>query len=176
MAQKRPLMPKASAVWLIANTSISFKQIAEFCELHPLEVAAIADGDALQNIQGFDPVSAGQLSRDEILKAEKDENYKLNLSEQRVYITENTKSKKRYTPLSKRQDRPNAILWLIRNCPKLKDAQITRLVGTTNATIEQIRNRTHWNSSNLVPMDPVPLGLCTQIDLDAEIKKVSKEN
>lgn len=171
MAQ-RPLMPKASAVWLIENTSISFNQIAEFCGLHPLEVVAIADGESLQNIKGFDLVSANQLSREEIIKGEKDENYKLQLSEQKVYITENTKRAKRYTPVSKRQDRPNAILWLLRNHPKLRDAQIVRLVTTTNSTIEQVRNRTHWNSANLLPMDPVALGLCTQIDLDAEVKKI----
>ncbi|MBL0848744.1 MAG: DUF1013 domain-containing protein [Candidatus Liberibacter ctenarytainae] len=170
MAQK-PLMPKAGAVWLIENTSISFKQIADFCSLHPLEVAAIADGEALQNIQAFDLVSAGQLSREEIIKGQNDHNHKLQVSKPKIYIPENTKRTKRYTPISKRQDRPNAILWLVRNHPKLKDSQISRLVRTTNSTIEQIRNRTHWNSSNLVPMDPVTLGLCSQIDLDSEIKK-----
>ncbi|CAL9915896.1 putative cytoplasmic protein [Candidatus Liberibacter solanacearum] len=171
---QKPLMPKASAVWLIDNTSLSFKQIAEFCGLHLLEVVAIADGEALQGIKGFNLVSAGQLSSEEISKGEKNDNYKLQMSEQKVYLPETTKRKKRYTPVSKRQDRPNAILWLINNHPKLKDGQISHLVGTTSATIEQIRNRTHWNSSSLSPMDPVTLGLCSQIDLDAEIKKSAK--
>ncbi|AHA27529.1 hypothetical protein lam_155 [Candidatus Liberibacter americanus str. Sao Paulo] len=174
MAQ-RPLMPKASAVWLIENTSISFKQVADFCGLHHLEVVAIADGETLQNIKGFDLVSANQLSREEIEKAEKDKDYKMQLLEQKNYIVENTKRTKKYTPLSKRQDRPNAILWLLRNHPKLKDAQIARLVTTTNSTIEQVRNRTHWNSTNLSPIDPVILGLCTQVDLDTEVSKIKKD-
>ncbi len=171
---QRPLMPKASAVWLIDNTSLSFDQIAEFCGLHLLEVMAIADGESLQGIKGFNLISSGQLSAEEIALGEKDKNYKLKISKPKSYILESTKKKKRYTPVSKRQDRPNAILWLIRNYPRLKDAQISHLVGTTGSTIEQIRNRTHWNTANLVPMDPVTLGLCAQIDLDREIEKRSK--
>ncbi|WEX09837.1 DUF1013 domain-containing protein [Chelativorans sp. AA-79] len=168
------LMPKATAVWLVDNTALSFDQIAEFCKLHPLEVSAIADGDAAQGIKGMDPVITGQLTREEIARGEADPDYRLKLSEPKVRVPETKRRGPRYTPLSKRQDRPNAILWLVRNHPELKDAQISRLVGTTKSTIEQIRNRTHWNSANLVPMDPVTLGLCSQIDLDIEVQRASR--
>lgn len=168
------LMPKATAVWLVDNTALSFEQIAQFCKLHPLEVGAIADGESAQGIKGLDPVITGQLSRDEIAKGEADPSYKLKLQEPKVRVPESKRRAPRYTPLSKRQDRPNAILWLVKNHPELKDAQISRLVGTTKSTIEQIRNRTHWNSNNLVPMDPVTLGLCSQIDLDLEVQRASK--
>ncbi|WP_028035584.1 DUF1013 domain-containing protein [Chelativorans sp. J32] len=168
------LMPKATAVWLVDNTALSFDQIAEFCKLHPLEVSAIADGDAAQGIKGMDPVITGQLTREEIARGEADPNYRLKLSEPKVRVPETKRKGPRYTPLSKRQDRPNAILWLVRNHPELKDAQISRLVGTTKSTIEQIRNRTHWNSANLVPMDPVTLGLCSQIDLDMEVSRAAR--
>lgn len=163
------LMPKATAVWLVDNTALSFDQIAAFCKLHPLEVKAIADGEASQGIKGLDPVITGQLSREEIAKGEKDPFYRMKLSEPKVRVPEAKRKGPRYTPLSKRQDRPNAILWLVRNHPELKDAQVSRLIGTTKSTIEQIRNRTHWNSANLTAMDPVTLGLCSQIDLDIEI-------
>ncbi|GGA95729.1 MULTISPECIES: DUF1013 domain-containing protein [Brucella] len=168
------LMPKATAVWLVDNTALSFDQIANFCKLHPLEVKAIADGEAAQGIKGLDPVITGQLTREEIARAEKDPNHKLKLSEPKVRVPEAKRKGPRYTPLSKRQDRPNAILWLVRNHPELKDAQISRLIGTTKSTIEQIRNRTHWNSASLQPMDPVTLGLCSQIDLDLEVERASK--
>lgn len=168
------LMPKATAVWLVDNTALSFDQIAQFCKLHPLEVKAIADGEAAQGIKGLDPIATGQLSRDEIARGETDLNYKLKLQEPKVRVPESKRRGPRYTPVSKRQDRPNAILWLVRNHPELKDAQISRLVGTTKSTIEQIRERTHWNSANLAPMDPVTLGLCSQIDLDLEVEKASK--
>ena len=168
------LMPKATAVWLVDNTSLTFEQIADFCKLHPLEVKAIADGESAQGIKGMDPVITGQLTRDEIKRGEQDTNHRLHLSEPKVRVPESKRKAPRYTPLSKRQDRPNAILWLVRNHPELKDAQISRLVGTTKSTIEQIRNRTHWNASNLVPMDPVTLGLCSQIDLDLEVNRASK--
>ncbi|OQM76263.1 DUF1013 domain-containing protein [Manganibacter manganicus] len=168
------LMPKATAVWLVDNTALSFEQIAHFCSLHPLEVKAIADGESAQGIKGLDPVITGQLSRDEIAKGETDGNYRLKLSEPKVRVPESKRKGPRYTPLSKRQDRPNAILWLVRNHAELKDAQISRLVGTTKSTIEQIRERTHWNSANLVPMDPVTLGLCSQIDLDLEVQRASR--
>ena len=174
MAQKL-LMPKATAVWLVDNTALSFDQIAELCALHPLEVKAIADGESAQGIKGLDPISTGQLSRDEIERAEKNPNHKLKLSEPKVRVPESKRKGPRYTPVSKRQDRPNAILWLVRNHPELKDAQISRLVGTTKSTIEQIRNRTHWNAANLTPMDPVTLGLCSQIDLDLEVSKSAKD-
>lgn len=168
------LMPKATAVWLVDNTALSFDQIAQFCALHPLEVKAIADGEAAQGIKGTDPINNGQLTREEIARGEADPNYRLKLSEPKVRVPESKRKGPRYTPLSKRHDRPNAILWLVRNHPELKDAQISRLVGTTKATIEQIRERRHWNAANLVPMDPVTLGLCSQIDLDIEVQRASR--
>ena len=171
-----PLMPKATAVWLVENTALSFDQIAEFCKLHPLEVKAVADGDAAQGIKGLDPIQTGQLTRDEIEKGEADTGYKLKLAERRVRVPEQkTKRGPRYTPVSRRQDRPNAILWLIRNHPELKDSQIMRLVGTTKSTIQGIRDRTHWNAATLSPLDPVTLGLCSQIDLDLEVGRAAKE-
>ena len=171
-----PLMPKATAVWLVENTALSFDQIAEFCNLHPLEVKAIADGDAAQGIKGLDPILTGQLTREEIVEAEGDPEHRLNLSVSKVRLPA-PKSKKgpRYTPVSRRQDRPNAILWLVRNHPELKDSQIMRLVGTTKSTIASIRERTHWNAANLQPLDPVTLGLCSQIDLDLEVHRAAKE-
>jgi len=171
-----PLMPKATAVWLVENTALSFDQVAEFCKLHPLEVKAIADGDAAQGIKGLDPILTGQLTREEIAKAEDDSDYRLHLANPKVRLPEAKRKKgPRYTPVSRRQDRPNAILWLLRNHPELKDAQIMRLVGTTKSTIQAIRDRTHWNASNLTPMDPVTLGLCSQIDLDLEVQRAAKE-
>lgn len=171
-----PLMPKATAIWLVDNTALSFEQIADFCKLHPLEVKAIADGDAAQGIKGLDPISTGQLTREEIGKGEADRDYRLKLADPKVRLPQ-PKSKKgpRYTPVSRRQDRPNAILWLLRNHPELKDAQVMRLVGTTKSTIQAIRERTHWNAANLTPMDPVTLGLCSQIDLDLEVQRAAKE-
>jgi hypothetical protein len=176
MSTAAPLMPKATAVWLVENTALSFDQIAEFCKLHPLEVKAVADGDAAQGIKGMDPIQTGQLTRDEIEKGEADTNYKLKLAERSVRVPEQkTKRGPRYTPVSRRQDRPNAILWLIRNHPELKDSQIMRLVGTTKSTIQGIRDRTHWNAATLSPLDPVTLGLCSQIDLDLEVGRAAKE-
>jgi hypothetical protein len=156
-----PLMPKATAVWLVDNTSLSFDQIAEFCRLHPLEVKAIADGEAAVTIKGLDPVLTGQLTREEIQAAEADKKHKLRLANPKVRVPTTITKRKgpRYTPVSRRQDRPNAILWLLRNHPELKDAQIMRLVGTTKPTIESIRSRQHWNANNLSPLDPVTLGL-----------------
>lgn len=168
------LMPKATAVWLVDNTALTFDQIATFCTLHPLEVKAIADGESAQGIKGLDPINTGQLTRDEIAKAEADPNHVLKISESKVQVPQLKKRGPRYTPVSKRQDRPNAILWLVRNHPELKDAQISRLAGTTKNTIQQIRDRTHWNSVNLQPIDPVALGLCSQIDLDFEVAKAAK--
>lgn len=169
-----PLMPKATAVWLVDNTSLTFTQIAEFCKLHPLEVKAIADGEAAQGIKGLDPISTGQLSREELERAQADGNHKLKLQESKVKVPQTKRKGPRYTPVSKRQDRPNAIRWLIRNHPELKDSQIIRLVGTTKNTIEAIREGTHWNAANLTPMDPVTLGLCTQVALDSEVQKAAK--
>lgn len=173
IGQNAPLMPKATAVWLVDNTSLSFEQIAAFCKLHPLEVKAIADGDAAQGIKGLDPIQTGQLTREEIDRAEKDPAHKLDLAISKVRVPETKKRAPRYTPVSKRQDRPNAILWLLRNHPEVKDSQIIRLVGTTKSTIQAIRDRSHWNSPNLQPADPVTLGLCTQIELDLEVDKAS---
>jgi uncharacterized protein len=171
---RSPLMPKATAVWLVDNTSLTFEQIAEFCGLHVLEVKGIADGDVAHGIKGMDPISSGQLSRDEIAKAELDPSHRLRLSEPKVEVPEvKTKRGPRYTPVSRRQDRPNAILWLLKNHPELKDSQVMRLVGTTKPTIIAIRERSHWNSPNLQAQDPVTLGLCSQIDLDAEVKKAA---
>jgi hypothetical protein len=171
---RTPLMPKATAVWLVDNTSLTFEQIAEFCGLHVLEVKGIADGDVAHGIKGMDPISSGQLSREEIALAEEDPSHHLKLSEPKVEVPEvKTKRGPRYTPVSRRQDRPNAILWLLKNHPELKDSQIMRLVGTTKPTIIAIRERSHWNSPNLQAQDPVTLGLCTQIDLDAEVKKAA---
>ncbi|MCC6886970.1 MAG: DUF1013 domain-containing protein [Hyphomicrobiales bacterium] len=176
MAQQAPLMPKATAVWLVENTALSFDQVADFCKLHPLEVKAIADGDAAQGIKGLDPIQTGQLSREEIEKGESDQNYRLKLLEAKVRLPVAKRKKgPRYTPVSRRQDRPNAILWLVRNHPELKDSQIMRLVGTTKSTIQSIRERTHWNAQTLQPMDPVTLGLCTQLELDLEVQRAAKE-
>ena len=171
---RTPLMPKATAVWLVDNTSLTFEQIAEFCVLHVLEVKGIADGDVAHGIKGMDPISSGQLTRDEIAKAEKDSTYRLKLAEPKVEVPEvKTKRGPRYTPVSRRQDRPNAILWLLKNHAELKDSQIMRLVGTTKPTIIAIRERSHWNSPNLLAQDPVTLGLCSQTDLDAEVQKAA---
>jgi hypothetical protein len=171
-----PLMPKATAVWLVDNTALTFDQVADFTKMHPLEVRAIADGDAAQGIKGMDPISTGQLTRDEIEKGEQDPNYRLKLGESKVALPPQAKKKgPRYTPVSRRHERPSAILWLVRNHPELKDAQIMRLVGTTKTTIASVRDRTHWNASTLTPMDPVTLGLCSQIDLDFEVHRAAKE-
>ncbi|KPL53092.1 DUF1013 domain-containing protein [Prosthecomicrobium hirschii] len=173
-APNTPLMPKATAVWLVENTALSFEQIASFCRLHPLEVKAIADGEAAQGIKGLDPIMSGQLTRDEIERAQRDIRYRLKLAERKVRVPEAKRRGPRYTPVSRRQDRPNAILWLLRNHAELKDAAIMRLVGTTKTTIQQIRERTHWNAANLQPMDPVTLGLCSQLELDLEVERGSK--
>ena len=175
MSDRRPLMPKATAVWLVSNTSLTFEQIAAFCGLHVLEVKGIADGDVAQGIKGLDPVTSGQLTREAIEEAERDSSRDLHLAEPKVIVPETpTRKGPRYTPVSRRQDRPNAVLWLLRNHPELKDSQIMRLVGTTKPTITQIRERSHWNAPNLTPQDPVTLGLCSQIDLDAEVKKAAR--
>ncbi|GAB5374770.1 MAG: DUF1013 domain-containing protein [Acuticoccus sp.] len=170
-----PLMPKATAVWLVDNTSLSFDQIAAFCRLHPLEIGAIADGDAAQGIKGADPIQTGQLTREEIERGENNPGYKLRLSKPKTIVPELKRKAPRYTPVSKRQDRPNAILWLLRQHPEMKEAAIIRLVGTTKATIHAIRDRTHWNSPNLQPLDPVTLGLCSQLDLDREVEAAARE-
>ena len=169
------LMPKATAVWLVDNTALTFDQIAKFCALHPLEVKAIADGEAAQGIKGLDPLQTGQLTREQITAAEANPAIDLKLQPAKTVVaTQSKKRGPRYTPVSRRHDRPNAILWLLRNHKELKDAQIMRLVGTTKNTIEAIRSGSHWNSANLTPMDPVTLGLCKQIELDLEVQKASR--
>jgi hypothetical protein len=171
----KPLMPKATAVWLVENTSLTFEQIADFCGLHVLEVKGIADGDVAHGIRGLDPITSGQLSREEIARAQNNAAYRLKISRSKVFIPEiKTKRAPKYTPVSRRHDRPNAILWLLRHHAELRDTQIMRLVGTTKSTIESIRERTHWNSAALQPQDPVALGLCSQIDLDSEVQKAAK--
>ncbi len=172
MSDRKLLMPKATAVWLTENTSLSFEQIAEFCSLHVLEVKGIADGDVAQGIRGLDPIARNQLTREEIEAGEKDPARKLKLAEPKVTLP--AMKRPRYTPVSRRHERPNAVLWLLRNHPELKDSQLMRLVGTTKQTIAQIRDRSHWNSPNLTPADPVTLGICSQIDLDTEVKKAAK--
>ena len=171
----QPLMPKATAVWLIDNTALTFEQIADFCSLHILEVKGIADGDVDHGIRGADPIAAGQLTRLEIEDCQKDSKSKLKAIQKRDDLPEVARRVgKKYTPLSKRSDRPDSIFWLVRNHPELLDSQIGKLVGTTKTTIQSIRDRTHWNSSNLTPVDPVSVGLCSQIDLDKAVQKAFK--
>ncbi|MDV7271518.1 cell cycle transcriptional regulator TrcR [Thioclava sp. A2] len=171
----KPLMAKATAVWLVDNTTLTFKQIADFCGMHELEVQGIADGDVATGVKGFDPIASNQLDQKEIDKGEADPLYKLRLKFNAAAVGEDKRRGPRYTPLSKRQDRPNAILWLVKFHPELADAQIARLVGTTKPTIASIRERTHWNIQNMTPIDPVALGLCRQSELDSEVQKAAKK-
>lgn len=166
-----PLMPKATAVWLIDNTALSFQQIAAFCELHDLEVQAIADGEVSSGIQGFDPVANGQVTREEIERCQTDPSLRLELAKNNLPkpITRNKGPK--YVPISKRGDKPDAIAWLVKHHPELKDSQISRLVGTTKDTINKVRERSHWNSPNIQARHPVHLGLCSQVDLDKAVDK-----
>src|SRR5689334_1908277 len=168
------LMPKATAVWLVDNTSLTFDQIADFCELHQLEVKGIADGEVARDIRGADPIANGQLNREELDAAEKNPNYRMKAQKSRhAELLKPIKKGPRYTPVSRRQDRPDAIAWFLRNHPEVPDSQISRLLGTTKATIDQVRNRTHWNANNIKPVDPVTLGLSTQLELDAVVKKAA---
>ena len=170
------LMPKATAVWLVDNTSLTFDQIADFCGLHPLEVKGIADGEVARDIRGADPIANGQLNREELDAAERDPNYRMKAQKSRhAELLKPIKKGPRYTPVSRRQDRPDAIAWFLRNHPEVPDSQIARLLGTTKATIDQVRNRTHWNSTNIKPVDPVTLGLATQLELDAVVKKAAEK-
>ena len=173
MADK-PLMPKATAVWLVDNTSLTFEQIADFCRLHPLEVKGIADEDVAKGIKGQDPVASGQLTRDQIEKAEADPKVRLKLAVSKHKMPP-VKAKKipRYTPVSKRQDKPDAVYWILRNHPEFTDADIVKLIGTTKATIQKIRERSHWNAPNIKAVDPVTLGLCSQIELDLAVERAS---
>lgn len=170
------LMPKATAVWLIEETALSFDQIAAFCELHPLEVASIANEEVAKGIRGVDPIAAGFLSREEIAKGEANPEYRLKAEEQKKIELPDRKPRRgaRYIPTIRRGDRPDAIAWFLRNHPEVSDAQIVKLIGTTKSTIEQVRTRTHWNSSNIKPVDPVSLGLCSQIELDDVVQKAAE--
>ncbi len=173
--QGKPLMAKATAVWLVDNTMITFKQIADFTGMHELEIQGIADGDVAAGVKGFDPVANNQLTQDDLDKAEADPLFKLKLKFNPSAVGEEKRRGPRYTPLSKRQDRPNAILWLVKFHPELTDGQIAKLVGTTKPTIQSIRERTHWNISNMQPIDPVALGLCKQSELDGAVQKAAAE-
>ena len=165
------LMPKATAVWLVDNTTLTFDQIASFCNLHALEVQGIADGEVAAGIKGLDPIATGQLTQDEIDRCTRDAMQRLRRSDARLRETQRRSKGPRYTPLSRRQDRPNAIAWLVRYHPELTDAQVSKLVGTTKQTISAVRDRTHWNISNITPQDPVTLGLSSQTDLDSAVQK-----
>ena len=157
-----PLMPMATAGWLVENTSLTFKQISEFCKLHEVEIQGIADGEVAKGIVGYNPIIAGQLSREEINSCSQNPEKDLNLTQRNEFVEVKERKKPKYTPLSKRQDRPDAILWLVKNYPELMDSQISKLVGSTKGTVSLIRKRSYWNFSNLKPRDPVILALCTQ--------------
>ena len=171
-----PLMQKATAVWLVENTTLTFRQIAEFCGLHELEVNGIADGEVAQGIKGFDPVANRQLTAEEIRRAEADPKVNLRLFHNPAAEGEMKRKGPRYTPLSKRQDRPAAIAWLVKFHPELSDGQISKIVGTTKPTIQSIRDRSHWNIANVQPVDPVALGLCKQGELDAAVAKAVRKS
>jgi hypothetical protein len=175
-AEQHPLMPKATAVWLVDNTSLTFEQIADFCGLHPLEVKGIADEDVAKGIKGQDPVGAGQLTREAIEAAEKDPKIRLKMAAPKHKMPA-IKQKKapRYTPVSKRQDKPDAVYWILRNHPEFADADIIKLIGTTKATIQKIRERSHWNATNIKAVDPVTLGLCTQLELDLAVTRATQK-
>src|SRR5476649_2228719 len=170
--ETKPLMPKATAVWLVDNTSLTFEQIADFCGLHPLEVKGIADEDVAKGIKGQDPVTSGQLTREQIEEAEKNPKVQLKMAPAKHKMP-SVKQKKapRYTPVSKRQDKPDAVYWILRNHPEFADADIIKLIGTTKATIQKIRERSHWNATNIKAVDPVTLGLCSQLELDLAVTR-----
>ena len=172
---KLPLMPKATAIWLVDNTSLSFRQIGDFCGMHELEIKGIADGEVGVGIKGLNPITSGQLTKDEIDRCADNEDESLKIIENEISEkTEQSKKKKKYTPLSKRQDRPDAVYWLIRNHPELKDSQVARLVGSTKNTIDAIRKRTHWNMANIRPQDTIGLGICRQVELDEALAKAER--
>ena len=169
-----PLMPKATAVWLVENTSLTFDQIGEFCGLHPLEVQAIADGEVAVQMQGLDPIANGQLTLEEIERCQKDPSARLKLAAEAVPVPVVKHRGPRYTPIAKRQDKPDAIAWLLKSHPELSDGQISKLIGTTKPTIHAVRDRTHWNSPNIKPRHPVALGLCTLEELDAAVARANR--
>src|SRR5580698_5300439 len=167
-------MSKATAVWLVDNSSLTFEQIADFCGLHPLEVKGIADDEVARDIRGADPISNGQLTREELDAGQANPNYRMKAQKSRhAELLKPMKKSPRYTPVSRRQDRPDAIAWFVRNHPEITDTQISKTLGTTKATIDQVRDRTHWNSTNIKPVDPVTLGLVTQLELDALVRLAS---
>lgn len=171
-----PLMPKATAVWLVDNTTLTFEQVAEFCGMHILEVQAIADGDVGTNIIGIDPVIGGQLSKENIAECEKDSSKKLVLLKGLGELSvKKMRKEARYTSVSKRQDRPDAIMWLLKHHPDLPDAQIKKLIGTTKQSIDAVRNKTHWNAQNIKARNPVMLGLCTEADLETAVRKIRRK-
>ncbi|MBV6633366.1 MAG: DUF1013 domain-containing protein [Alphaproteobacteria bacterium] len=167
----KPLMPKATAVWLVDNTTLTFDQVAAFCELHPLEVQAIADGDVAGGINGADPIANGTLTAEEIKRCEEDRANRLVIAKRDLPKPSSRPKGPKYTPVAKRGDKPDGIAWLVKFHPELKDSQIGRLIGTTKPTITAVRERTHWNSQNIKPRNPVLLGLCTQADMDKEVIK-----
>ena len=169
-----PLMPMATAVWLVENTTLTFKQIANFCKLHEVEIQGIADGEVAKGIKAYNPILAGQLSREEIESCSKDQSKKLSLLKKIDKVDVKERKKPKYTPLSKRQDRPDAILWLCKNAPELTDGQISKLVGSTKGTVSLIRKRSYWNFSNLKPRDPVILALCTQESFQKSLEKAKR--
>tara|TARA_B100000686_G_scaffold346778_1_gene434109 strand:- start:967 stop:1548 length:582 start_codon:yes stop_codon:yes gene_type:complete len=171
---KTPLMPMATAVWLVENTSLTFKQIANFCNLHEVEIQGIADGEVGKGIKGYNPIIAGQLTRDELEKSSKDSNRPLNIKINEVEISASENKNKKYIPLSKRQDKPDSALWLIKQHSILKDSQIARLVGITKNSVTSIRNKNYWNYNNLNPKDPVAIGLFTQKELFEAIQKAER--
>ncbi|HLZ66726.1 MAG TPA: cell cycle transcriptional regulator TrcR [Aliidongia sp.] len=171
-----PLMPKATAVWLVEHTSLSFDQIAAFCGLHALEVQAIADGEVATMMQGLDPIANGQITKAEITRCEADPSLRLKLAAGAHPVAGSKQKGPKYTPISKRQDKPDAIAWIIKNHPELSDAQISRLIGTTKPTIAAIRDRSHWNSANIKPRNPVAIGLCSQADFEALLAIARKQN
>ena len=169
-----PLMPMATAVWLVENTTLTFKQIATFCDLHELEIKGIADGDVAKGIKAYNPILAGQLTREEIDLCTKDSSKNLTLVQKAEDVEVKERKKPKYTPLSKRQDRPDAILWLVKNFPELTDGQISKLVGSTKGTVSLIRKRSYWNFSNLKPRDPVILALCSQETFEKALQKAKR--
>ena len=171
----KPFMPKATAVWLVENTKISFKQIADFCDLHELEVKGIADGDVAKGIKAYNPILAGQLTREEIEESSNDVSRPLTLNKKVLDIKTVTTKTNKYVPLSKRQDRPEAVLWLTKNYPQLSDGQIVKLVGSTKNTVTLIRKKNYWNSSNISPKDPVVSNLCSQIDIKNAVEKADRK-
>ncbi|MCC8417701.1 MAG: DUF1013 domain-containing protein [Rickettsia endosymbiont of Bryobia graminum] len=176
--KKLPILPRATAIWLIENTALTFEQIGDFCGMHELEIESMADGEVSEGIKGLDPITGGQLTKEEIERCTKDPKSRLNLSVSAAYelVSAKKKQQSKYTPIARRQDKPDAIYWLLKNCPAISDSQIIKLIGTTKSTIEAIRDRSHWNMKNISPRDPVLLGICSQMELDRIIEQVNLGN